>query len=73
MPHLQQHVKRPLSATRPSGHLNALASLNKVKISLPGRNQTLNLLVKGAWIGIGILAGTFFLVHFVLVKDFLPK
>lgn len=36
------------------------------------RDQLLEFLVKGAWVGIGIMVGYFFVVHFIIVKDFLP-
>lgn len=34
--------------------------------------QSLELLIKGAWVGIGILVGYFFVVHFVIVRDLVP-
>ncbi|CAN8073450.1 unnamed protein product [Agarophyton chilense] len=71
--HFQQDVRTPLQS-RPDRPVAASAKPNTpVSLELPDRTQTLNLLVKGAWIGIGILAGVFVLVHFVIVKDFLPK
>lgn len=36
------------------------------------REQTLELLIRGSWIGLGILVGYFFVVHFIIVGDLVP-
>lgn len=46
--------------------------LDLSKYSNMSREETLDLLVRGAWIGIGVLVGYFFVVHFVIVRDLVP-
>lgn len=73
----EEDVKEPLmpgkrkkaAVEKPAAVLQMLQEFDVRKLT---REQTLEFLVKGAWAGIGILVGYFFVVHFVIVKDFLP-
>lgn len=47
--------------------------LGELDVRKLDRLQVLDLLQKGAWVGLGVLVGYFLVVHFVIVGDFWPK
>lgn len=71
----EEDIKKPLEPARGRTRKDTpiVAGLRVPQFRMPKtRDATLALLVRGAWIGIGLLAGVFLLVHFVVVKDLLP-
>lgn len=80
----EDDVKEPLSVGRSrkkeggkgrqgAGKLLVSKLLGELDISSVSRRKLLDVLVRGAWIGIGVLAGVFVLVHFVIARDVWPK
>lgn len=72
----EEDIKGPLEPARGRTRKDApvVAGMRVPKFRMPKtREATLALLIQGAWIGIGLLAGAFVLVHFVVVRDFFPS
>lgn len=66
----KEDVERVLAERKRRKFINSFSLPNMQDMS---RNDWLEVLVKGAWVGIGILVGVFIVVHFVIVGDFVPK
>lgn len=77
--HFEEDVKEPLvvgqgtKKERGGKRQNMGKVLSELDVRKLSREQVLGLMVRGAWVGIGVLAGVFVLVHFVIVRDLLPK